>query len=191
MRHLHSHWTSLFTSCLPFLGRSLSQSVLEVTSQLMRNLENLARFYDEGRMVEASLHESTVPKGGKGGDFGQIPADYVVTQMEALTMIYHYCLLDSAGQAGGGASVSQPPPSSSLSPSPSSPLHQQQQQNELLTNLLHVFLSNTDSKSLTTNSLGSVVSVDTLAIARKILLSTLPRLVNTVAVLWKAVGNDR
>ncbi len=44
MRHLHSHWTSLFTSCLPFLGKSLSQSVLEVTAQLAKNLEGLARY---------------------------------------------------------------------------------------------------------------------------------------------------
>lgn len=46
MRHLHSHWTSLVTSCLPFLGRSLSQTVLEVTTQLQKNLEQLAPFYD-------------------------------------------------------------------------------------------------------------------------------------------------
>ncbi len=183
MRHLHSHWTSLFTSCLPFLGRSLSQSVLEVTNQLSRNLENLAGFYREG------------DNGGAAGAavFGQIPADYVVTQMEALTMIYHYCLLDSSGQ-GGASSVAQSSSSSSTSSGQQSlpSQQQQQQQSEILMNLLHVFLSNTDSKSLTTNSLGSgTASIDTLAIARKILLSTLPRLVNTVAILWEAVGNDK
>lgn len=31
IRHLHSHWTSLVTSCLPFLGRSLTATVLEVS----------------------------------------------------------------------------------------------------------------------------------------------------------------
>ena len=89
MRHLHSHWTSLVTSTLPFLGKSLSQTVLEVTAQLSRNLENLAPFYaaaNEGRASTRDVERS----------FGFIPADYVVTQLEALTMIYHYCLLDQA-----------------------------------------------------------------------------------------------
>ncbi len=113
-------------------------------------------------------------------NFGQIPADYVVTQMEALTMIYHYCLLDNTSQAA----VSQPTPLSSAS-SPAQAA--KQEQNEILSNLLHVFLSNTDSKSLSLSSSASA-SVDTLAIARKILLSTLPRLVNTIAVLWRAVN---
>ncbi len=178
MRHLHSHWTSLFTSCLPFLGRSLSQSVLEVTSQLSRNLEALADFY-YGERGDKSASPS----------FGQIPADYVVTEMEALTMIYHYCLLDhSSGQPGA---VSQPPPTSVPGQQQAGVASAQQQQSEILTNLLHVFLSNTDSKSLTTNSLGVSASVDTLAIAKKILLSTLPRLINTVAILWEAVGIDK
>ena len=33
---------------------------------------------------------------------GRIPADYVVTQLEALTMIYHYCLLDNGSQISAG-----------------------------------------------------------------------------------------
>ena len=45
MRHLHSHWTSLVTNCLPFLDHSLTSTVVEVTSQLALNLEALAPFY--------------------------------------------------------------------------------------------------------------------------------------------------
>ena len=45
MRHLHSHWTSLVTNCLPFLDHSLTSTVIEVTSQLAQNLEKLAPFY--------------------------------------------------------------------------------------------------------------------------------------------------
>ncbi len=181
MRHLHSHWTSLVTSCLPFLGRSLSQSVLEVTAQLSRNLERLAPFY------------TTDPVGNDGDRdehlFGQIPADYVVTQLEALTMIYHYCLLDSS-TTQSGASISQP--QSSLASSSSSGPKQPDPGSEILANLLHVFLSNTDSKSsLTPSHLGVVASVDAMGIARRILLSTLPRLMSTVCILWQAVDEAR
>ena len=38
MRHLHSHWTSLITNCMPFLDHSLTSTVLEVTGQLALNL---------------------------------------------------------------------------------------------------------------------------------------------------------
>ncbi len=187
MRHLHSHWTSLFTSCLPFLGRSLSQSVLEVASQLSKNLESLACFYDAAAAADDEDQQEDASS-DRNCAFGQIPADYVVTQMEALTMVYHYCLLDS-GSAQAGATAAQATPASAGLQQGSS--LQQQQQNEILSNLLHVFLSNTDSKNLTANSVNAPASVDTLAIARKILLSTLPRLVNTVAILWKAVVNNK
>ena len=183
MRHLHSHWTSLVTSCLPFLGKSLSQTVLEVSSQLSRNLELLAPFYMADQERDSSL--------------GKIPADYIVTQLEALTMIYHYCLLDSASQVspsftqsgGGGQSGSSGSGTAGGSPSgANSGSHGSSQNGEILNNLLHVFLSNTDTKNLAAKSLGTMSNADTLAIARKILLATLPRLVNTIAVLWSCLN---
>ncbi len=174
MRHLHSHWTSLVTSTLPFLGKSLSQTVLEVTAQLSRNLENLAPFYASANAGRADVERS----------FGFIPADYVVTQLEALTMIYHYCLLDSSSQAVS-ASFSLPNPTKAAASVSSADKESALVGGEILTNLLHVFLSNTETNTLAAKSLEAPASVDTMAIARKILLSTLPRLVNTTAILWK------
>lgn len=172
MRHLHSHWTCLITSCLPFLGKSLSQTVLEVTAQLSRNLEMLAPFYSS----------SSSEKNRDRPSFGMIPADYVVTQLEALTMIYHYCLLDPSSQVSPSfiQQLQQPPSNASSTGN----------NGEILNNLLHVFLSNADTKSLAAKSLGGITSADTLVIARKILISTLPRLVATAAVLWKSLGDN-
>ena len=184
MRHLHSHWTSLVTSTLPFLGKSLSQTVLEVTAQLSRNLENLAPFYAAANEGRASRDVER--------SFGFIPADYVVTQLEALTMIYHYCLLDQAGNQAvvNTASFSQPPSAAAAKGSGRDGGEAALLGGEILTNLLHVFLSNTETNTLAARSLESSMSLDTMAIARKILLSTLPKLVNTSAVLWKNLGPE-
>ena len=185
MRHLHSHWTSLVTSTLPFLGKSLSQTVLEVTAQLSRNLENLAPFYAAASEGRASRDVER--------SFGFIPADYVVTQLEALTMIYHYCLLDQAGnQAVVNTSFSSQP--SHVNPAAkgggSSNAEAAMLGGEILTNLLHVFLSNTETNTLAARNLETPMSLDTMAIARKILLSTLPKLVNTSTILWMNLGAD-
>ena len=173
MRHLHSHWTSLVTSCLPFLGKSLSQSVLEITAQISRNLEHLAPFYGQNDR-----------NGGSVKLLGQIPADYVVSQLEALTMIYHYCLLDPNSAAQIGISNQKTANNNSNFVSATANTNN----TEIFSNLLHAFLSNTDTKSLAAKSMSSV-SVDTMAIAKKILLSTLPRLIHTTAVLWQALNN--
>ena len=156
IRHLHSHWTSLVTNCLPFLDQSLTSTVTEVTSQIADNLEKLAPFYDDNENEELE-------------DFGQIPADYVITQMEALTMMYHFCLIEDSG----AAKVSTLPSSSSSNiGSTSAP--NQASQSEILSNLLHVFLSSSDAKALMASSIDSSTSLES---ARKVMLSTLPRLV--------------
>lgn len=117
---------------------------------------------------------------------GRIPADYIVTQLEALTMIYHYCLLDSASQVSASFSSSTATAASVADPAAA----QAGASSEILSNLLHVFLSNTDTKSLATRSLGLSSSVDTLAIARKYLLADLPRTVNMVAIIWGYLGSS-
>ena len=109
IRHLHSHWTSLVTSLLPFLGKSLARTVRDVTSQLCLNLERIAPFYGDGldeddedeadgggggeadygsAAIRQTLDEGpSVRRSGQGGGGGgsfpstHIPADYVVTQV--------------------------------------------------------------------------------------------------------------
>ena len=170
MRHLHSHWTSLVTNCLPFLDHSLTATVMEVTTQLAANLEQLAPFYDEDNREEIE-------------HFGQVPADYVITQMEAMTMMYHFCLIEDSG----AAKVSSLPSSSSaIGTSSSSPNNQGQ--SEILSNLLHVFLSSSDAKALMASSIDSSTSLEC---CRKAMLATLPMLISCASKLWLAVSKTK
>ena len=200
MRHLHPHWTSLVNSCLPFLGKSLSITVVEVTSQLCRNLEKLAPFYSGNSIYGVKSHKQhwncdnqwtdeeqlEREEAQKDSNLGHIPAEYIVTQLEALTVITHYCLLDSSAQAnvsfphpGGISSCGMSSVTSGGSTNPAS--------GEILNNLLHVFISHNDAKNLEASSLKDPSSSDSLQIARKNLLSTLPRLVASCATLWSAL----
>ena len=201
MRHLHPHWTSLVNSCLPFLGKSLSITVVEVTSQICRNLEKLAPFYggnNEARIKKDTKHQFDYEKemseteqlereeAQKESNLGHIPADYIVTQLEALTVITHYCLLESNAQVNvsfpqpGGISAGGIP--SGLNTGGSNP-----QSGEILNNLLHVFISHNDAKNLVASSLKEASTADSLQAARKNLLSTLPRLVASCATLWSSL----
>ena len=172
MRHLHSHWTSLVTNCLPFLDHSLTSTVMEVTTQLAANLGELVPFYH-------NIHIE---------HFGQVPADYVITQMEALTMMYHFCLIEDSG----AAKVSSLPSSSSSFSSASgigANSSSNQGQSEILSNLLHVFLSSSDAKALMASSIDS--SSTSLESARKAMLATLPLLISCASKLWQAVSKAK
>ena len=201
MRHLHPHWTSLVNSCLPFLGKSLSITVVEVTSQLCRNLEKLAPFYGGNKIAQTKLdanvhcqYEKEMSETEqlereealKESNLGHIPADYIVTQLESLTVITHYCLLESTAQVN----VSFPQPggiSTSGVPSGLNTGGANTQSGEILNNLLHVFISHNDAKNLVASSLKEASSTDSLQTARKNLLSTLPRLVASCATLWSSL----
>lgn len=47
MAHMHRHWVAMVTSSLPYMGKSLPNIVLVVTSQLCKNLEVLATAYKQ------------------------------------------------------------------------------------------------------------------------------------------------
>lgn len=172
MRHLHSHWTSLVSSCLPFLDHSLTQTVFEVTSQLAANLERLAPFYHAADADDEVSEEV---------DLGQIPADYVITQLEALTMMYHFCLIDDSGAAR--VSTMALPTSNLVGGTANVP-----GQSEILNNLLHVFLSNSDANALVASSMEASSSLES---GRKAMLATLPRLVSCASILWSAIAKAK
>ena len=49
LTHMHRHWIAMVTSALPYLGRSLSYTVVTTINQLCHNLEMLAHFYEQGK----------------------------------------------------------------------------------------------------------------------------------------------
>ena len=75
---------------------------------------------------------------------GLIPADYVVTQVEALTMITHHCLLDHADSSAHKVGVSLSQQQTGVlagSTAGGGATGSGGQSTEILTNLLHVFMS--------------------------------------------------
>uniref|UniRef100_A0A8D1B478 DOP1 leucine zipper like protein A n=1 Tax=Sus scrofa TaxID=9823 RepID=A0A8D1B478_PIG len=86
---MHPQWISLITSTLPYMGRVLQRVVVSVTLQLCRNLDNLIQQYkyETGLSDSRPLWMASV-----------IPPDMILTLLEGITAIIHYCLLDPTTQ---------------------------------------------------------------------------------------------
>uniref|UniRef100_H0XIZ3 DOP1 leucine zipper like protein A n=1 Tax=Otolemur garnettii TaxID=30611 RepID=H0XIZ3_OTOGA len=86
---MHPQWIGLVTSTLPYMGRVLQRVVVSVTLQLCRNLENLIQQYkyETGLSDSRPLWMASI-----------IPPDMILTLLEGITAIIHYCLLDPATQ---------------------------------------------------------------------------------------------
>ncbi|XP_047619205.1 protein dopey-1 isoform X3 [Phacochoerus africanus] len=86
---MHPQWIGLITSTLPYMGRVLQRVVVSVTLQLCRNLDNLIQQYkyETGLSDSRPLWMASV-----------IPPDMILTLLEGITAIIHYCLLDPTTQ---------------------------------------------------------------------------------------------
>ncbi|XP_073445768.1 protein DOP1A isoform X1 [Dendrobates tinctorius] len=86
---MHPQWIGLITSTLPYTGKVLQRVVVSVTLQLCRNLDNLIQQYK----YEAGLSDN---RPLWMASF--IPPDIILTLLEGITTIIHYCLLDPSAQ---------------------------------------------------------------------------------------------
>ncbi|XP_041535858.1 protein dopey-1 isoform X6 [Microtus oregoni] len=86
---MHPQWIGLITSTLPYMGKVLQRVVVSVTLQLCRNLDNLIQQYkyETGLSDSRPLWIASV-----------IPPDMILTLLEGITAIIHYCLLDPTTQ---------------------------------------------------------------------------------------------
>ncbi|NXU45921.1 DOP1 protein, partial [Drymodes brunneopygia] len=86
---MHPQWIGLITSSLPYMGKVLQRVVVSVTLQLCRNLDNLIQQYkyETGLSGNRPLWMASVT-----------PPDMVLTLLEGITTIIHYCLLDPSTQ---------------------------------------------------------------------------------------------
>ncbi|KAM9241357.1 protein DOP1A isoform 1-T1 [Leptosomus discolor] len=86
---MHPQWIGLITSTLPYMGKVLQRVVVSVTLQLCRNLDNLIQQYkyETGLSDIRPLWMASVT-----------PPDMVLTLLEGITTIIHYCLLDPSTQ---------------------------------------------------------------------------------------------
>ncbi|KAL2084817.1 hypothetical protein ACEWY4_020335 [Coilia grayii] len=86
---MHPQWIGLITATLPYMGKVLRRVVASVTLQLCRNLDNLVQQY----RYETGLTD-TRPQWMALC----IPPDLILTVLEGVTAIIHYCLLDPTSQ---------------------------------------------------------------------------------------------
>lgn len=165
--HLHAHWLSLVMCALPFAGKSLTQLVLSVASQVCANLE---------AAVGAPTASSLVMEGTPSR-----PPDYLTLLVEGLTLLCHYCLLDSAAPPAVTPVTQQPPPAPPV-------LASSANVSQIIYNLIHVF-SNTDPRK-DMHSRDSGNSLDPILSTRRSLLSNLPRLLAALVSVWEAVSQE-
>ncbi|XP_066558430.1 protein dopey-1 isoform X2 [Amia ocellicauda] len=86
---MHPQWITLITATLPYMGKLLRRVVASVTMQLCRNLDNLIQQYryETGLSQNRPLWVALC-----------IPPDMILTVLEGMTTIIHYCLLDPSSQ---------------------------------------------------------------------------------------------
>lgn len=167
--HLHAHWMSLVMCALPFAGKSLTQLVLSVASQVCSNLEVAVA-------APIAFSSTLEPEG-----MSTYPPDYLTLLVEGLTLLCHYCLLDSAAPAAVTPVTQQPPPAPQA-------LATSANVSQIIYNLIHVF-SNTDPhKDMHARESGG--SLDPILSTRRTLLSNLPRLLAALVSVWDAVSRE-
>ncbi|KAM9309502.1 protein DOP1A isoform 2-T2 [Pholidichthys leucotaenia] len=86
---MHPQWIGLITTTLPYMGRVLRRVVASVTLQLCRNLDNLLQQY---------RYETGIADTRPQWMALCIPPDLILTVLEGVTAIIHYCLLDPTSQ---------------------------------------------------------------------------------------------
>uniref|UniRef100_A0A8D0DVU4 DOP1 leucine zipper like protein A n=1 Tax=Salvator merianae TaxID=96440 RepID=A0A8D0DVU4_SALMN len=86
---MHPQWIGLITASLPYMGKVLQKVVVSVTLQLCRNLDNLIQQYkyETGLSDSRPLWMASVT-----------PPDMMLTLLEGITTVIHYCLLDPSAQ---------------------------------------------------------------------------------------------
>ncbi|KAL1459039.1 hypothetical protein WDU94_011052, partial [Cyamophila willieti] len=150
LRMSHQHWTTMLTCALPYLGRSLTNVVKVAIRSVCANVDYLAEVY--------SLHNENLVN-------ANIPADYAITQLEALTILCHYCLLDSAQPfnqpLNGGCSTTAVP-------------------SQIFNNLVHVFIPSPVTEQ-------SKEIVEPLKNVRTAVLNSLRRILSSLVLLWEAL----
>ncbi|KAL1518230.1 hypothetical protein ABEB36_001886 [Hypothenemus hampei] len=160
MRNMHEKWLNMVTSCLPYFGDNLKQISISVIHQICNNVEEVATNYRNRRL-----------------DDYELGADYTVGQLEALTVLCHYCLLDPGQTANQNV-----PAATTTTPTSSSP-----HPGEILNNLVNVFF--TPLGSDVNFSIMKPSNSDHYQLARKTILSHMPRIISSVAKLWQTVAN--
>uniref|UniRef100_A0A0K8T476 Protein dopey-1 n=2 Tax=Lygus hesperus TaxID=30085 RepID=A0A0K8T476_LYGHE len=148
-RHTHGQWTDLITCALPYLGGALSKVVTTALKQICHNIEVLSECYSSSSSLS-------------------FPPDYGIKQLEALTIMCHYCLLDTSAAFNQSNSAAD-----DLS------------NTQVFNNLTHLFMPPP------TQTEQSRERVEAQAVAKKSVLGHLPRVIASISILWHALVNRK
>lgn len=158
LKHLHKNWTELVTSTLNYVSyESLSNIIVSITHQLCENIDNII----------------------KSSSCNQNHSDYCISQLEALTVICHFCLLDNNQQVSLSHLFN--PQNIGLTLQPSG-------YGQIYNNILNFFLSTSPLQ------LGEAYSKHQLQhnATRMCVLSHLPRIISSMVILWETkLGQDK
>ncbi|XP_064627681.1 protein dopey-1-like isoform X4 [Lineus longissimus] len=165
--HMHRHWINMIMLVMPYLSRSLGNIVMAVVNQICRNLELLATEYEAGTMTRQTFHQPH-----------SVPPDHIVTMLEGITTLCHYCLLDNVSQV----SVGQPVP---LHSSVGTYDHTNSGSGQIFSNLIHVFTPSAGSREPSPQK--DFGDPPPVIMARRGLLSILPRIIASLSSIWKAI----
>ncbi|XP_053683170.1 protein dopey-1 homolog isoform X2 [Sabethes cyaneus] len=147
LKHIHKNWTDMITSCLTCLPlNNLTNIVISIIHQLCGNLDRLTK---------------------RDRIFNQC-TDYIVAQLEAITVLSHYCLLDSSQQISLANVFSASNNTAS----------QATNSGQIINSIVSVFRA----PSLLS---GSQVKNSHQEVAKNAILSHLPRIIITIATLWE------
>ncbi|XP_063920808.1 protein dopey-1 homolog isoform X2 [Zophobas morio] len=155
MKNLQEKWLNMITSCLPYFGENIKQISISVIHQICNNIEEIASKYTQSEIE------------------GELCSDYAVTQLESLTILCHYCLLDSSQTVNH---LNAPVNSSTPVSNPG----------EIFNNLVSAFFSPVGLDYIHSNS---KQNSDHYQNARKTILSHMPRIISSVAKLWQTIVN--
>ena len=163
---MHTEFTRLLAASLPLMGRSLPTILNAVVPQLCHNLESIVTFPGSN----------------------SYPPDYLITELEALTALCHFVLIDSVGSCGaptlagsagllGGLGWAGTPSSSNSA-----------NERQILHNLVHAFTPN-GAAAIFNN--GADGLTDPYSTARRQMLSNLPRILVCIGSLWQMSSSDK
>ncbi|XP_053663018.1 protein dopey-1 homolog [Anopheles marshallii] len=162
LQHVHKNWTDMITACLTCLPPgNLTNIVISVIHQLCNNLDRVTR---RERILVQSI-------------------DYIVSQLEAITVLAHYCLLDSSQQISLASMFNASTGSNNGLTSATA-----NQSGQIINNIMNVFLSY--SSSLLSGSINQQVKKNHQEVAKAAILSHLPRIIITIATLWETTISD-
>ncbi|XP_058457141.1 protein dopey-1 homolog isoform X2 [Malaya genurostris] len=147
LKYIHKNWTDMVTSCLTCLPlNNLTNIVISIIHQLCDNLDRITK-------RDRIYNQCT---------------DYIVAQLEAITVLSHYCLLDSSQQISlANVFCASSSTTSSVTNS-----------GQIINSIVNVLLSS----SLLS---GNQVKNSHQEVAKTAILSHLPRIIITIATLWE------